>query len=64
MTSSQWLALAYGPCLFVALGLLAFIGIRYSQGKAIPRKQRLRILGVAALFLAAGVVLLILSGLA
>jgi hypothetical protein len=64
MTSSQWLAVAYGPCLLVALGLLAFIGIRYSQGKALPRKRRLRLLGVAALFLAAGAVLLILSRLA
>jgi hypothetical protein len=61
MTSSQWLAVAHGPCLLVALGLLGFIGIRYSQGKALPRERHLRLLGVAASFLAAGTVLLIVS---
>jgi len=61
MTLSQGLAAAYGPCLFVALGLLAFIGIKYSQGKALPRGRRLRLLGVAAIFLAASGAFLIAS---
>ncbi|ROS61190.1 hypothetical protein EDF38_0275 [Frigoribacterium sp. PhB160] len=53
MTTSEALRLAFSPLLFVALGLLAYIGIKYSQGKELPRRARLRIVGIA------GVVMLI-----
>jgi len=49
MTTSEALRLAFSPLLFVALGLLAYIGIKYSQGKELPRRTRLRIVGIAGL---------------
>ena len=49
MTTSEALRLAFSPLLFVALGLLAYIGIKYSQGKELPRRTRLRIVGPAGI---------------
>jgi hypothetical protein len=57
MTASEWLRVAYFPCLFVALGMLAHVGVRYSQGKELPRRQQRRVLSVGAIVLAVGVVL-------
>jgi len=48
MTTSEALRLAHAPFLFLALGLLAYIGLRYSQGRELPRRTRLRVLGAAA----------------
>ena len=57
MTASEWLRVAYFPCLFVALGMLAYIGVKHSQGKELPRRQQRRVLLVGAIVLAVGVVL-------
>ena len=61
MTTSEALRLAYAPFLFVALGLLAYIGIKYSQGKELPRKKRLRIVGLASIIMLIGAGLYIAS---
>jgi len=57
MTTSEWLRLAYFPCLFVALGMLAYVGVKYSQGKELPRRKQRRVLLIGAIALAVGVVL-------
>lgn len=57
MTTSEWLQLAYFPCLFVALSMLAYVGLKYSQGKQLTRRKQRRVLLVGAIALAVGVVL-------
>lgn len=57
MTTSEWLRLAYFPCLLVVFGVLGHIGLKYSQGKELPRHKQFRLLAVGALALAVGVVL-------
>lgn len=57
MTTSEWLQLAYFPCLFVALSMLAYVGVKYSQGKQLTRRKQRRVLLVGAIALAVGVVL-------
>jgi len=57
MTTSEWLQLAYFPWPFVALGMLAYVGVKYSQGKELPRRKQRRVLLVGAIALAVGVVL-------
>jgi len=61
MTTSEALRLAFSPLLFVALGLLAYIGIKYSQGKELPRRRRLRIVGIAGLVMLVAVCLYVAS---
>jgi hypothetical protein len=61
MTTSEALRLAFSPLLFVALGLLAYIGIKYSQGKQLPRRTRLRIVGIAGVVMLIAVSLYIAS---
>ncbi|NRD27969.1 hypothetical protein [Frigoribacterium sp. VKM Ac-2836] len=56
MTTSEWLRLAYFPCLLLALGMLAYVGLKYSQGKELPRRKQRRVLWVGAIALAVGVV--------
>ena len=55
MTTSEWLRLAYFPCLFVALGMLSYVGVKYSQGKELPRRKQRRVLLVGAIALTVGV---------
>lgn len=54
MTTSEALRLAYASFLFVALGLLAHIGVKYSQGKGLPRPKRLRIVGLSSIVMLIG----------
>jgi len=54
MTTSEVLRLAYSPFFFAALGLLAYIGIKYSQGKELPRRTRLRIVAIAGIVMFVG----------
>ena len=61
MTISEALRLAFSPLLFVALGLLAYIGIKYSQGKELPQRTRLRIVGIAGLVMLVAVSLYVAS---
>jgi hypothetical protein len=61
MTTSEALRLAFSPLLFVALGLLAYIGIKYSQGNELPRRTRLRIVGIAGVVMLIAVSLYIAS---
>ena len=62
MPASQWLSIAYGPCMLVVFVILGYIGIRYSQGRELSRRTRLRLLSVAAVFLVAGGVFAAVSG--
>ena len=61
MTTSEALRLAFSPLLFVALGLLAYIGIKYSQGKELPRRKRLWIVEIAGLVMLIAVSLYVAS---
>lgn len=61
MTTSEALRLAFSPLLFVALGLLAYISLKYSQGKELPRRTRLRIVGIAGLVMLVAVSLYVAS---
>jgi len=61
MTTSEMLRLAYSPFLFLALGLLAYIGVKYSQGKELPRRTRLRIVAIAGLIMLIAASLLVAS---
>lgn len=57
MTTSEWLRLAYFPCALVVLGVLGYIGLKYSQGNELPRHRPFRLLAVGAIALAVGVIL-------
>jgi len=61
MTTSEMLRLAYSPFWFLALGLLAYIGVKYSQGKELPRRTRLRIVAIAGLIMLIAASLLVAS---
>ena len=62
MPASQWLSIAYGPCMLVVFVILGYIGIRYSQGRELSSRTRLRLLGVAAVFLGVAAVFLVAGG--